>query len=91
MYRQKLSGLVCDTVYLINSLCTDPKNRILVEGAQSSMLDIDFGSYPHVTSSNCSIGGVCTGLGISPKRIGPVYGVIKGRLNEKFGFCLLLN
>lgn len=39
------------------------------------MLDIDFGTYPFVTSSNCSIGGVCTGLGLPPKRIGDVYGV----------------
>jgi len=41
------------------------------------MLDIDFGTYPYVTSSNCSIGGVCTGLGLSPRRIGDVYGVVK--------------
>lgn len=41
------------------------------------MLDIDFGTYPFVTSSNCSIGGVCTGLGLPPKKIGDVYGVVK--------------
>jgi len=41
------------------------------------MLDIDFGTYPYVTSSNCSIGGVCTGLGIPPKLVGEVYGVVK--------------
>ena len=41
--------------------------RALVEGANAAMLDIDFGTYPYVTSSNCSIGGVCTGLGIPPK------------------------
>ena len=41
--------------------------RVLVEGANAAMLDIDFGTYPYVTSSNCSIGGVCTGLGIPPK------------------------
>jgi len=41
------------------------------------MLDIDFGTYPYVTSSNCSIGGVCTGLGIPPKMVGEVYGVVK--------------
>ena len=51
--------------------------RILVEGANASMLDIDFGTYPFVTSSNCSIGGVLTGLGIPPARIGDVFGVVK--------------
>nr|CAH8825995.1 unnamed protein product [Trichobilharzia regenti] len=76
-YRQKLSGMVCDTVSLINKLATTQEANIVVEGAQSCMLDIDFGTYPHVTSSNCSIGGVCTGLGLPPSRIGPVYGVIK--------------
>lgn len=43
----------------------------------ASMLDIDFGTYPYVTSSNCSIGGVCTGLGLPPGRIGKVFGVVK--------------
>ena len=52
-------------------------SKILVEGANASMLDIDFGTYPYVTSSNCSIGGVCTGLGIPPASIGDVFGVIK--------------
>jgi len=51
--------------------------KVLVEGANASMLDIDFGTYPYVTSSNCSIGGVCTGLGIPPGRVGKVFGVVK--------------
>ncbi|RWS24011.1 hypothetical protein B4U80_02161 [Leptotrombidium deliense] len=51
--------------------------RILVEGANATMLDIDFGTYPYVTSSNCTVGGVCTGLGIPPKQIGEIYGVAK--------------
>ncbi|CAH8437088.1 unnamed protein product [Schistosoma rodhaini] len=76
-YRQKLSGMVCDSVILINKLVENKQANILVEGAQSCMLDIDFGTYPHVTSSNCSVGGVCTGLGLSPSRVGRVYGVIK--------------
>lgn len=50
---------------------------ILAEGAQGSMLDIDFGTYPFVTSSNTVCAGVCTGLGISPKTIGEVYGIFK--------------
>lgn len=50
---------------------------VLVEGANAAMLDIDFGTYPYVTSSNCSIGGVMTGLGIPPQTIGEVLGVVK--------------
>src|SRR5437870_3003402 len=50
---------------------------ILFEGAQGTMLDIDHGTYPYVTSSNASIGGVCTGLGVPPKAIGRVLGVVK--------------
>ncbi len=50
---------------------------ILFEGAQGTMLDIDHGTYPYVTSSNASIGGVCTGLGIGPRAIGAVLGVVK--------------
>lgn len=51
--------------------------RVLVEGANALMLDIDFGTYPFVTSSSTTIGGVCTGLGIPPKLIGTTIGVIK--------------
>jgi adenylosuccinate synthase len=51
--------------------------RILFEGAQATMLDIDHGTYPYVTSSNASIGGVCTGLGVPPRAIGGVLGVAK--------------
>jgi adenylosuccinate synthase len=50
---------------------------VLFEGAQGTLLDIDHGTYPYVTSSNASIGGVCTGLGVPPKAIGPVLGVVK--------------
>ena len=51
--------------------------RILVEGANALMLDIDFGTYPFVTSSSTTVGGVCTGLGIPPKSIGTIIGVMK--------------
>ena len=51
--------------------------RVLFEGAQGTMLDIDHGTYPYVTSSNASIGGVCTGLGVPPQAIGGVLGVAK--------------
>jgi adenylosuccinate synthase len=51
--------------------------RILVEGANALMLDIDYGTYPFVTSSSTAIGGVCTGLAIPPKMIGRTIGVVK--------------
>lgn len=68
--------MVSDTVVLLNNELSHHK-RVLVEGANATMLDIDFGSFPMVTSSNCTIGGVLTGLGIPPRRIGEIYGVVK--------------
>jgi adenylosuccinate synthase len=65
-----------DSAYLINSLLTEGKT-VLAEGAQGTMLDIDFGSYPYVTSSNTICAGACTGLGIPPNKIGAVMGVVK--------------
>ncbi len=62
--------------YLVNEHITKGSN-ILAEGAQGSMLDIDFGSYPFVTSSNTTVGGVSTGLGIAPKHINKVIGIFK--------------
>jgi adenylosuccinate synthase len=65
-----------ESEYFINNLIGQGK-RVLAEGAQGSMLDIDFGSYPFVTSSNTISGGVCTGLGIAPKKINKVKGIFK--------------
>ena len=65
-----------DSEYVINDLINADK-KILAEGAQGTMLDIEFGSYPFVTSSNTICAGVCTGLGIAPSKIGDVYGIIK--------------
>jgi len=62
--------------YLINRYLQEGKS-LLAEGAQGTMLDIDFGSYPFVTSSNTICAGACTGLGISPKKVGEVMGVFK--------------
>lgn len=62
--------------YYINQAIKDGK-KILAEGAQGSMLDIEFGTYPYVTSSVTLAGGVCNGLGIAPKHIGKVYGIFK--------------
>jgi len=65
-----------DSEYFINDLLKDNRS-VLAEGAQGSLLDIDFGSYPFVTSSNTVTAGACTGLGIAPSRIGEVYGIFK--------------
>lgn len=65
-----------DSQYHVQELIRKGK-KILAEGAQGSMLDIDFGTYPFVTSSNTTTAGVCTGLGISPAQIGEVYGISK--------------
>ncbi|PKO98803.1 MAG: adenylosuccinate synthase [Bacteroidetes bacterium HGW-Bacteroidetes-8] len=65
-----------DGEYVINHLLQESK-RVLAEGAQGSLLDIDFGSYPFVTSSNTTCAGACTGLGVAPKQIGTVYGIFK--------------
>lgn len=62
--------------YFINNLIKEGK-RILAEGAQGSMLDIDFGTYPYVTSSNTITAAVCTGLGVAPQKIGDVIGISK--------------
>ena len=65
-----------NTEYLVNGLSGKGK-RILAEGAQGTMLDVDFGSYPFVTSSNTISAGACTGLGNSPKLIGNIFGIFK--------------
>jgi adenylosuccinate synthase len=65
-----------DSEYDVNNALTDGK-RVLAEGAQGSLLDIDFGSYPFVTSSTTMTAGACTGLGIAPRQIGEVYGIFK--------------
>lgn len=65
-----------DSEYVVNQALTE-KKTILAEGAQGSLLDVDFGSYPFVTSSNTVTAGACTGLGVAPKNIGEVYGIFK--------------
>lgn len=71
----KQYDLIDSEVY-VNKLLAENK-RILCEGAQGSMLDVDFGTYPFVTSSNTICAGACSGLGIAPSRIGEVYGIFK--------------
>ncbi|MEE6475279.1 hypothetical protein FKM82_010679 [Ascaphus truei] len=76
-YANRVKPMVKDGVYFIHEALHGPPKKILVEGANAALLDIDFGTYPFVTSSNCTVGGVCTGLGIPPQSIGQVYGVVK--------------
>jgi len=71
-----IRGFVVDGVSMINRYIEQGK-RVLAEGAQGIMLDIDFGTYPFVTSSNPSPGGVCTGLGVGPRKINSILGVVK--------------
>lgn len=65
-----------DSEHEVNGYLTQGKS-VLCEGAQGTMLDVDFGSYPFVTSSNTVCAGACTGLGVAPNRIGEVYGIFK--------------
>ncbi|MCQ2232202.1 MAG: adenylosuccinate synthase [Paludibacteraceae bacterium] len=65
-----------DSEYELNGLLAEGKT-ILAEGAQGTMLDVDFGSYPFVTSSNTICAGACTGLGVAPNKIGDVFGIFK--------------
>jgi adenylosuccinate synthase len=71
----KTIQLIDSEHYINNSL--NAGQRVLAEGAQGSMLDIDFGSYPYVTSSNTICAGSCTGLGVPPSKIGDVFGIFK--------------
>ncbi|XP_013363333.1 PREDICTED: adenylosuccinate synthetase isozyme 1 isoform X1 [Chinchilla lanigera] len=76
-FAERIRPMVRDGVYFMYEALHGPPKKILVEGANAALLDIDFGTYPFVTSSNCTVGGVCTGLGIPPHNIGDVYGVVK--------------
>ncbi len=71
-----LAPFVCDTVYSVNRALAAGK-RVLCEGAQGALLDIDHGTYPFVTSSTTTSGGACGGAGVAPKHVGTVWGVIK--------------
>ncbi|EMG49589.1 hypothetical protein SBY92_004541 [Candida maltosa Xu316] len=75
-YRETLRPFVVDSISFMHDAIAANK-KILVEGANALMLDIDFGTYPYVTSSSTGIGGVLTGLGIPPKTINNIYGVVK--------------
>uniref|UniRef100_A0A8C1WJC1 Adenylosuccinate synthetase n=1 Tax=Cyprinus carpio TaxID=7962 RepID=A0A8C1WJC1_CYPCA len=76
-YVDRLKPMVRDGVFFMYKALHGSSKKILVEGANAALLDIDFGTYPFVTSSNCTVGGVCTGLGMPPQNVGEVYGVVK--------------
>ena len=75
-YRDRLAPMVCDTSLLLNKALDEGKS-VLMEGGQATMLDVDHGTYPFVTSSNPSAGGACVGSGIGPTRITHAVGIIK--------------
>ncbi|MQL83309.1 hypothetical protein Taro_015787 [Colocasia esculenta] len=75
-FAERLEPFIADTIHVVND-CITQKKKILVEGGQATMLDIDFGTYPYVTSSSPSAGGICTGLGIAPRCLGDLIGVVK--------------
>lgn len=75
-FAERLEPFIADTVDVMNESISQ-KKKILVEGGQATMLDIDFGTYPFVTSSSPSAGGICTGLGIPPRVVGDLIGVVK--------------
>ncbi|MDN5107593.1 adenylosuccinate synthase [Aliarcobacter butzleri] len=75
-YKEKLKAFITNTTNLVWK-AIDENKRILLEGAQGTMLDIDHGTYPYVTSSSTVSAGSCTGLGINPKDIGVITGIVK--------------
>jgi len=75
-YAAILKDYIADTSLLINKAASEGRN-MLFEGAQGTLLDVDHGTYPYVTSSNSTAGGACTGTGIGPTRINEVIGIVK--------------
>jgi adenylosuccinate synthase len=80
-YAEQIRPLACDTASLLNQMIRDGKS-ILFEGAQGTMLDIDFGTYPFVTSSSVAAGGACTGTGVPPTKIDGIVGVSKAYITR---------
>ena len=74
--RPLILPMIVDSIQYTHDAIMDNK-RILVEGANATMIDIDFGTFPYVTSSNPTVGSVCTGLGVPPHKIGNVCGIVK--------------
>jgi adenylosuccinate synthase len=83
-FGERIRPMVCDTAALLNGAIREGK-AVLFEGAQGTMLDIDHGTYPFVTSSSASAGGACTGTGVPPNRINGVIGVSKAYITRVGG------
>jgi len=83
-FAERIRPMVCDTAVMLNSAIRDGKT-VMFEGAQGTMLDIDHGTYPFVTSSSASAGGACTGTGVAPTRIDGVLGVSKAYITRVGG------
>ncbi len=75
-YGKRIEKYIIDTTFLINE-ALDRNRRVLFEGAQGTMLDIDHGTYPYVTSSSTIAGGICVGAGVGPGRLDEIIGVVK--------------
>jgi adenylosuccinate synthase len=84
VFAERIRPMVCDTSLLLNNAIRSGKS-IMFEGAQGTMLDIDHGTYPFVTSSSASAGGACTGTGVAPTRISGVVGVSKAYITRVGG------
>jgi adenylosuccinate synthase len=80
-HKSSLKPFVKNTTLLINELI-DKNKKVLFEGAQGTLLDIDHGTYPYVSSSNATVGGICTGLGIGPKKIDTAIGIAKAYMTR---------
>ncbi len=80
-FAERLRPMVCDTSVLLNQAIREGK-KVLFEGAQGTMLDVDHGTYPFVTSSSASAGGACTGTGVAPTRISGTIGVSKAYITR---------
>jgi adenylosuccinate synthase len=79
MYQEKMmkDNMLVDSLDYVTDYIRDPTKRIIAEGANATMLDIDHGTWPFVTSSNTTVGGVCTGLGVPPSAIETSIGIVK--------------
>ncbi len=80
-FADQMRSMVCDTSHLLNTMIREGKD-VLFEGAQGTMLDIDFGTYPFVTSSSAAAGGACTGTGVAPTKIDGIIGVSKAYITR---------
>ncbi len=80
-FADQIRPMACDTAHLLNGMVREGKS-ILFEGAQGTMLDIDFGTYPFVTSSSATAGGACTGTGVPPNKIDGIFGVSKAYITR---------